>query len=241
MAARRKKRRRPALVSAYLEGVSAKTLESHQDVIRELIAREQGVYALYKGSRLYYVGLASDLRGRIRQHLRDKHAGKWSSFSLYLVRHVDHIQEIESLLLRIADPGGNAHRGRLSRATNLKPTVRKAVRDRWSDQLDELLGPSDRSITRASVQRRTRDREVTYPLQGLFARRRLYATYKGKDYKARVLSSGQIEYRGRRYDTPTAAAKAIVKRRVHGWNFWWVRDNGELVRLRDHPETKRRR
>ena len=33
-----------------------------------------------------------------------------------LVRHVDHIHEIESLLLRIADPQGNRRQGRLARA-----------------------------------------------------------------------------------------------------------------------------
>ena len=63
--AAKKRRQRPALVSAYLEGVSAKTLESYQDIIRDLIVREQGIYALYKGKRLYYVGLASNLRNRL--------------------------------------------------------------------------------------------------------------------------------------------------------------------------------
>ena len=72
--AAKKRRQRPALVSAYLEGVSAKALESYQDIIRDLIVREQGFYALYKGKRLYYVGLASNLRRRIRQHLRDRYS-----------------------------------------------------------------------------------------------------------------------------------------------------------------------
>jgi type I restriction-modification system DNA methylase subunit len=36
--------------------------------------RRHGVYALYRGNRLYYVGLASNLRSRLNTHLRDRHA-----------------------------------------------------------------------------------------------------------------------------------------------------------------------
>lgn len=46
---------------------------------------------------------------------------------------------------------------------------------------------------------------------------------------------GTIILGKKRYKTPTAAAKAVVKRRtVNGWAFWFIRDsNGDWVRLCD--------
>ena len=41
-----------------------------------MIKRRAGVYALYrKQEKLYYVGLASNLMGRSKAHLRDRHTG----------------------------------------------------------------------------------------------------------------------------------------------------------------------
>jgi hypothetical protein len=37
--------------------------------------------------------------------------------------------------------------------------------------------------------------------------KRLYATYKGKDYRAWLFGSGTVEYNGKPYNSPTAAAK----------------------------------
>ena len=40
-----------------------------------------GIYALYNGSKLYYVGLTKNLFGRIRWHLKDRHAKRWDNLS----------------------------------------------------------------------------------------------------------------------------------------------------------------
>ena len=68
MAARKRKTARP-LLTAYLEDVSARTLETYRDLVRDIVDREHGLYALYKGKSLYYVGLASNLRSRVDRHL----------------------------------------------------------------------------------------------------------------------------------------------------------------------------
>src|SRR5688500_14990206 len=76
--------RRAQLVCQQLEMISSRLLEDYQAIIREYIRRRNGVYALYKGQKLYYVGLATSLSGRLKQHLRDKHKGLWDHFSVYL-------------------------------------------------------------------------------------------------------------------------------------------------------------
>jgi hypothetical protein len=61
----------------------------------------------------------------------------------------------------------------------------------------------------------------------------IYRTYKRKEHKAWVRTNGRIRFKGKIYDTPSAAGMAIVKRRTcNGWGFWKYKDkNGELVPL----------
>jgi len=107
----KKKRGARSIIQGYLEKVGSGVFERYQDAITNLITGKQGVYALYRRHKLHYVGLASDLRGRIRHHLRDRHRGKWDRFSLYVIRKEDHTREVEALLVRIAEPRGEHPKG----------------------------------------------------------------------------------------------------------------------------------
>ncbi len=70
-----------SLVSQHAERLSRRFLEEHGAIVRDHARGRHGVYALYRGERLYYVGLASDLRSRMKQHLRDTHATSWDGFT----------------------------------------------------------------------------------------------------------------------------------------------------------------
>ena len=100
-------KRSKQLVSEYLENISRKALHKYQPLIREYVKGKKGVYALYRGYRLKYVGLATDLRKRLRRHLRDRHAHSWDKFSVYLTKSDEHLRELEALVLRIAAPREN--------------------------------------------------------------------------------------------------------------------------------------
>ena len=52
------------LVSQHLENISREALEKYQDIVRRYVRNRQGVYALYRRNKLYYIGLASNLRSR---------------------------------------------------------------------------------------------------------------------------------------------------------------------------------
>ena len=62
---RKKKRSTRSIIQGHLEKVGSGVFERYQDAITSLVAGNQGVYALYRRQKLYYIGLASDLRGRI--------------------------------------------------------------------------------------------------------------------------------------------------------------------------------
>lgn len=207
-------------VIEFLEKVSGKLLEEerYRQVIARMIRGHAGIYALYKGDRLYYVGLATNLMGRVKQHLKDRHARRWDKFSVYLASSNDHIKPLESLLLRIALPPGNRVKGRLPGAVDKRSTLQKAMRDHDAMRYASLLGGN---VARRQIRKATASAHGTRVLKGRLEKRiQLRAEYKGQRYRASLLKDGHISYAGDKYPSPTAAARAIVGRNVNGWRFW---------------------
>ena len=62
-----------SLVINRLEKVSKDLFRKYFGLITELIGNSPGIYALYDGVDLYYVGKSTDLKKRVKQHLRDRH------------------------------------------------------------------------------------------------------------------------------------------------------------------------
>ncbi len=239
----RRVRKTQHLVSGYLEQVSSKVFSGFPKQLTQLVGRQHGVYALYKGSHLYYVGLATNLRTRINHHLRDKHAGKWDRFSLYLVRKADHIKELESLVMRIAAPRGNASTGRLPHASNLRSQLLTKMKKAQEEQLDTVLGGRDglvRRVRRISLAAPVED-GARQPTLGPYVQRRftIRATHKGTTYRARVRRTGCIYFLRHRYNSPSWAGKAAIGRPVNGWDFWKYKDASgawvPLSQLRRNP------
>jgi GIY-YIG catalytic domain len=115
------------LVCQHLENLSREVLRDYKDIIREYVRHRHGVYALYRKTRLYYVGLASNLRSRLNSHLRDRHADTWDRFSIYLTVGDEHLRELESLVMRISTPKGNRQKGKFSRSEDLRRRFRRQV------------------------------------------------------------------------------------------------------------------
>ncbi len=102
----------------------------HRDALRKR-DRGRGIYVLYKkDGQVYYVGLSkSSLRGRIRSHAtRDRHKGKWDTFSFYQIGKTRYIKDIESLLLRIIHPVGNKVKGKFQKRYDLSKKKRRLTR-----------------------------------------------------------------------------------------------------------------
>jgi type III restriction enzyme len=94
MSKKKAKRAARPIVAGHLEKISSRIFDQNRSLITEMIKGRYGVYALYRREKLYYVGLATNLRSRINQHLKDRHKGKWTHFSLYILRKTDHLREI---------------------------------------------------------------------------------------------------------------------------------------------------
>jgi len=220
------------LLIGYLERVSGLVFERYPESIRRLTRGRSGVYALYKGDRLYYVGLASNLMPRLKTHLKDRHARLWDRFSVYVTRSDDHIKELESIFLRIAKPPGNRVKGGLKGAASLSRQLKAMMTESDADSRARLLGGN---AVRQRRRRKTQHVKGTLVLAGLVERRLpLKAVYKGETYRATLRRDGYISFRGKLFESPSAAAKVICRRPVNGWGFWhFKRSAHNWPRLRE--------
>jgi GIY-YIG catalytic domain len=114
---------RSKLVKKFWEN---KPSTEYRDALRKK-DRGHGIYVLYKNDQVYYVGLSkSSLRSRIRSHAtRDRHKGKWDTFSFYQIGRSKYIKDIESLLLRIIHPTGNKVKGKFHKRYDLSKRKRR--------------------------------------------------------------------------------------------------------------------
>ncbi|MBK8324805.1 MAG: hypothetical protein IPL06_19495 [Betaproteobacteria bacterium] len=221
--ARRKAAETNGVVREYFERVDGAVLDQYATVVKSLIHRHAGVYALYKGERLYYVGLAKNLMGRVKAHLKDRHARKWNKFSVYLTPDNELIRPLEALVLRVMNPVGNRVKGKLKGAKDIGRTLNVRMSDADADRRARLVG--------GHVARRRRKTNLgavrgSLGLAGLLDRRlSLRGTYRGEQFRASLRKDGKIQFRGTIYTSPTMAAKAVVKRAVSGWKFWHYRNS----------------
>ena len=245
MAKKKVKRKSRPIVIGHLEKVERGVFGRFQKQITECVKGSFGVYALYRRNKLYYIGLAGNLKGRIKGHLKDKHGGSWTHFSLYVFRRESHIRELESLLLRIAYPEGNVQKGKLSGSTNLKRKLRRLIKGRYEDDMKKWFEEWKPPVKPAKkkAKKKSKAKGVERPLRGVFpGGKMIYATYKGKEYKAWVYGGGTIKIipSGQLFDSPSMAGISVTKKKtMNGWRFWkYKNENGELVYI-DQLRKKR--
>jgi len=221
-------------VCEHLENISRTALERFQDIVRDYVRRRQGVYALYKGPKLYYVGLASNLRSRLTAHLNDRHAGSWDRFSVYLTKSDTRLRELEALLLRIVRPKGNRQIGRFGTATDLRQKFACDIRQAHREEYQSVIGKPRRGsakVVRGGA-------KVTGGRPAVLAAyekrsKKLRARFKGSLLRATVRKDGRISFAGSLYDSPSLAAAAACGRKTcNGWKFWqYERAPGDWVLL----------
>ena len=224
--------RQTPLVLQHLENISGRVLEEYPKIVQQMIRGRAGIYALYRRDKLYYVGLASNLMGRIKHHLVDRHRGLWDRFSVYLTAHNEHIKELESLLLRVVSPSGNKSGGKFAESESLLRTLNASIKDSDDSHRAQILGGY---IAEHHRQSKLRKGKGKIPLAGIVEHRiTLRATFDRRKYRATLRKDGKISFRKKLYESPTAAAEAITRRAQNGWRFWLYRNKkGNWVPLNE--------
>jgi len=221
------------IVCQHLENVDRAAWEEYGDVLRDQLWNRHGIYALYRDGSLHYVGLAANLGRRIRNHMKDHLKNDWDRFSIYITIDNRAIKELETLVLRIVDPEGNRSAGRFIKSQNLAPMLILEARTRLREKV-QGLAPRRRRSPSEVVRRKDEPTEVNLPPLAKYRieRPKLRARYKGKMYRATIRRDGRIRHDGVIYDSPSAAAIAVVGHNFNGWQFWkYERAPGDWVPL----------
>lgn len=226
--------KRTSLVCQHLENISRQALEQYQHIVRRYVWHRQGVYALYRRGKLYYVGLAGNLRSRLAHHLKDRHRESWDRFSVYLTIGDSHLKDLESLILRVVKPPGNKQKGKFAKSEDMRRRFGREVRMRMHADLSDLLGKTVPVRRKEPVRKPIEGRKpiladyVTGPLT-------LRARHKGRTLRAFVRKSGMIFFDGKHFTSPSlAGARAVKLRTCNGWTFWqYERAQGDWVSLNE--------
>lgn len=231
-------KRQPHLVIQHVDQMSRRILEDYQEVVRAYVKGKVGVYALYKNSRLYYVGLASNLRSRLKAHLRDRHGNAWDSFSIYLTTSDDHLRELEALVLRIAMPKGNRSKTKFAKSQDLRSYFKRIVADGHRQELKKLFGPTAGERRRVRL---TPTKGKAPSLAGYVTKRtRIRWPRRDATYHAIVFADGRIRFKGTMFNSPSLAARHVTKRAMNGWTCWQYEANpGKWVKLDELRKRKR--
>jgi hypothetical protein len=97
--------------------------------LRQIMRGYAGIYALYRGKKLYYTGLTRDLFGRIRWHTRDRHARRWDQFIIFRIHKVRYLKDIETLIHHLVSAPGNRATGKVPRDADLNRILRSLVKE----------------------------------------------------------------------------------------------------------------
>jgi len=222
----------PYLVSDYLEDLSGEILEQPK-LVEEFVGGRPGIYALYRKGNLYYVGLAKDLKTRLKQHKKDKHAEKWDRFSVFITTTDEHLKDLESLLLLVTKkPEGNKVGGKFTEAKKQNKKMLYLYKQQQkvvTNGLFNILQKPD-SSTKKNIEK------------GSVGARAIRAFYKGGIIKALLKKDETVRLDSKIFSSLSAAASHVTGHATNGRVFWRRKNSageslasGSLTRLPENP------
>ena len=212
----------PHLVSDYLEDLAGEILDESR-VVEDFVGKRPGIYALYRKGSLYYVGLATNLKARLKQHQKDRHSGKWDRFSVFITTHDEHLKDLESLLLRVTKkPPGNKLNGKFVGAKKRNAELK----GRFQSQQKEVMIDLFNLRTKKLSSNKGEEEVNSGPLA-------LRAFFKGAIYKAMLRTDGTVRYGDEVFTSLSKAASYLTGHPTNGRWFWRVKNSGgEWVRIK---------
>jgi len=223
-------KKRAQLVCQHLENISREAFERNPEIIYQYVRWRQGVYALYRRGKLYYVGLATNLRNRLKHHLKDRHGHSWDRFSVYLTIGDHHLHELEALILRTVKPAGNKQKGKFVRSEDLHRRFRRDIKRNVLAEVEDIFCDGRSSHKQAEPKKRQKNKAIL--VDYVSGSLKLRAWYNDRTFRALVKRNGMIRYAGKEYKSPSLAGSAVIRHACNGWHFWlYERAPGDWVKL----------
>jgi hypothetical protein len=101
-----------------------------------------------KKYKLYYAGKATDLRRRLDQHLKDKHADSWDTMTLFFLVDTANVNELEGLLIATSKPPGNTQKPKIGK--DMRKQLKKFLKQDAIEQIEQAIYP-DRKEKQGSL------------------------------------------------------------------------------------------
>jgi hypothetical protein len=229
----KKRSRKAQLVYEHLENVSATVLADYLPIIGTYVRGKTGIYALYRKKRLWYVGLATNLIGRLKTHFRDRHANAWDRFSIYLTKGDKHLSELETLAIRIAAPQGNKMKGTFVRSENLRRRFRRDMWHYMKKEMDGAFGGHAQSKETKATTKAGKAAPKGFAIgkalsEYVHKSLKIRMPYKGTIYRGVIRKDGVVRCEKGLFASLSGAARACTGKAADGWVMWKYRDtNGE--------------
>ena len=122
-----RKIKRGSLILYALDGIKREYFNVIKRELKDVLENYSGVYALYKGDKLVYSGLATNLYWRMKGHSKAKRFD-WNTASLFVIPNLKYLRDVETAVVRIAKPKHNDVRGRVKDEHYLERLLNKRVR-----------------------------------------------------------------------------------------------------------------
>ena len=181
---------------------------------------------------MYYVGRASDLVKRIKDHLNDQHANLWTHFSAYFVKKASFASDIESIMITIAQPKGNKQSSNLKNVVNLSDRLKQKL-----EKMKKHLSHRESTKNNSKTPRNNKSK-LTVPKDTTIKAEYQKRGYPKEIYEATLLTSGKVKYENKIYNSPTDAAKAItLYKSQNGLRFWSIKYKGKWVKLNEYKKS----
>ncbi len=129
---KRKSSKKGSLVVGFIPPITRKFLgvEFLKKEIKNMLAGNAGLYVLYKGDELYYVGITGrDLFWRLYHHTRDKHKNKWGRFSVFIISRGKYLKDVETMAQYISNPPANVWKGRFKEHYKYDDRIKSMLKD----------------------------------------------------------------------------------------------------------------
>lgn len=145
--------KRGSLIQYVLDDIKRESFDVVKRELRGVLRKRSGIYALYKKGTVVKVGLGTNIYWRVKGHAKSKKID-WDTASLFIIRNIKYLRDVETAVNRIAKPKYSVQRGRVGDEHYFKRILKKRVNEKKrrlrkeSSKKDKELQKLERDISK---------------------------------------------------------------------------------------------
>ena len=121
--------KRGSLIRYAIDNIKKESFSVITRELKDVLKNYAGIYALYKGDKLVRVGLGTNIYYRVKGHSKSKKL-KWDNASLFIVRNIKYLRDLETAIVRIAKPEYNDIKGRVGDEHYIERILKRKVKEK---------------------------------------------------------------------------------------------------------------